>query len=273
VETQRTILRSSWPAGHRSAVVISIDVDSDTWLRREYGDHRVGKRAIGQYDLRAGADRLLRVQADYGVSGTWFWVGQVAEEAPALVRRCHDEGHEIACHTWDHAHYDDLSADDQRADIMRTRDALASIVGAQPVGHKTAGFAPGVETPAVLQSLGFLYQMDLQSGDLPALLQPDAARPPLVHLPPTLFLDDYTLFWDNHFAPDDAFATWQETIDALRDEGALACFTFHPHMMGRPGQSRTFARLLEYMIDLGDIWIARADHVATWWRDREREVI
>ena len=62
-------------------------------------------------------------------SGTWFWVGQVAEEAPALVRRCHDEGHEIACHTWDHAHYDDLSADEQRADIERTRQALATITG------------------------------------------------------------------------------------------------------------------------------------------------
>ena len=183
--------RPHWPAGHRSAVIISVDVDSDTWLRREYGDHRVGKRAIGHYDLRAGVDRLLRVQADYAIAGTWFWVGQVGEEAPHLVRRCHDEGHEIACHTWDHAHYDDLSADDQRADIERTRQALATITGIAPVGHKTAGFAPGAETPAVLQSLGFLYEMDFQSGDLPEIVRPDPARFPLVHLPPTLFLDDY----------------------------------------------------------------------------------
>lgn len=263
--------RAAWPAGHRSAVVVSIDVDSDTWLRREYGDHRPGKRAIGQYDLRGGADRLLRVQADYAVHGTWFWVGQVAEEAPALVRRCHDEGHEVACHTWDHAHYDALSADEQRIDIERTRAALAAITGQQPVGHKTAGFAPGDETPAILQSLGFLYQMDLQSGDLPEMVRPDPALPPLVHLPPTFFLDDYTLFWDNHLAPDDAFAVWRETLDVLGDEGALACFTFHPHLMGRPAQSRVLARLLEYLIDLGDVWIARADHVATWWRDRARE--
>lgn len=262
---------NSWPAGHRSAVVISVDVDSDTWMRRAYGDQRAGKRAVGQYDLRAGADRLLRVQADYGVSGTWFWVGQVAEEAPALVRRCRDEGHEIACHTWDHAHYDDLTADEQRADIVRTRDALAAITGTPPVGHKTAGFAPGAETPAILQSLGFLYEMDFQWGDLPEVSRPDPAHPPLIHLPPTLFLDDYALFWENHLAPDDAFAVWRETVDVLRDEGALACFTLHPHLMGRPAQSRVLARLLEYLIDLGDVWIARADHAAAWWRDRDRD--
>ena len=264
--------RSRWPAGHRSAVVISVDVDSDTWLRREYGDHRVGKRAIGQYDLRAGADRLLRVLADYGVAGTWFWVGSVAEEAPALVRRSHDEGHEIACHTWDHAHYDELSAVDQRADIERTRQALAAITGEQPIGHKTAGFAPGAETAAVLQALGFAYQVDMQWGDLPEILQPDPALPPLVHLPPTLFLDDYSLFWDNVLAPDAALALWRETVDVLRDEGALACVTVHPHLMGRPAPSAVFARFLEYLVDLGDVWIARADHVAAWWRDRERDV-
>ncbi len=256
-----------WPAGHRSAVVISVDVDSDTWLRREYGDHRAGKRAIGQYDLRAGADRRVRIEADYGLAGTGFGVGQVAEEAPQLVRRCHDEGHEVACHTWDHAHYDELSADDQRADIERTRRVLAAITGAPPVGHKTAGFAPGAETPAVLQSLGFLYAMDFQWGDVPEIVRPDSALLPLVHLPPTLFLDDYILFWDHLLAPDDAFAVWQETIDVLRDEGGVACFTLHPHLMGRPAPSRVFARLLEYLIDLGDVWIARADHVATWWRD------
>ena len=50
-------------------------------------------------------------------------------------------------------------------------------------------------------------------------MQPDPARRPLVHLPPTLFLDDYALFWENLLAPDDAFAVWQETIDVLRDEG------------------------------------------------------
>lgn len=263
--------RARWPAGHRSAVIISIDIDGDTWLRREYGEHRVGKRALGAYDLSAGIPRVLRLLADYGVLGTFFWVGQVAEGAPELVRRCAEEGHEIACHTWDHAHYDDVTDERQRDDLRRTRDMLAVITGTPPVGHKSAGFAPGAGTPAILQSLGFLYQMDLASGDLPWVVRPDAALPPLIQLPPTTFLDDYTLFADNLLAPDDAFALCRTTVDLLRDDGGLACFTFHPHLMGQPAPSRVFTRLLEYIIDLGDVWIDRADHVATWWRDRGQD--
>jgi hypothetical protein len=27
--------------------------------------------------------------------------------------------------------------------------------------------------------------------------------------------------------------------------------------------------LIDYAIDLGDVWIARADHIARWWMERE----
>ena len=43
------------------------------------------------------------------------------------------------------------------------------------------------------------------------------------------------------------------------------CLTLHPFVSGRPGPSRALARLLDYAIDLGDVWIARADHIARWW--------
>ena len=44
------------------------------------------------------------------------------------------------------------------------------------------------------------------------------------------------------------------------------CLTLHPFVSGRPGpQSRTLAWLLDYAIDLGDVWIDRADHIARWW--------
>jgi hypothetical protein len=31
------------------------------------------------------------------------------------------------------------------------------------------------------------------------------------------------------------------------------------------------ARYLEYLVDLGDLWIDHADRIAQWWRDRERD--
>jgi peptidoglycan/xylan/chitin deacetylase (PgdA/CDA1 family) len=264
--------RARWPAGHRAAVVITIDVDGDTWLKQDHGAAAVGKHAIGQYDTRAGMQRLLRALADYGVHGTVFWVGVVAEGAPGLVRQCHDEGHEIACHSWAHTHYDLLTAEQQRADLERTRDLLTRLTGETPIGHKTGGFAPGAETTGVLQSLGFRYQMDFQYDDLPELIRPDPALPPVVHLPPTWFMDDYSVFGERLLPLDDAFALWRETTDQLRDEGGFVGVTLHPHLMGRPAPARMLARYLEYVIDLGDVWIDRADRIAQWWLDRAHDV-
>ena len=36
----------------------------------------------------------------------------------------------------------------------------------------------------------------------------------------------------------------------------------HPFVTGRPAPSRALVRLLDYAIDLGDVWIARADQIA-----------
>jgi hypothetical protein len=41
--------------------------------------------------------------------------------------------------------------------------------------------------------------------------------------------------------------------------------TLHPFVSGRPGPSRALARLLDYAVDLGDVWIARADQIAAHW--------
>lgn len=46
--------------------------------------------------------RLLDLLYERGVRATFFVVGARAAEEPALVDRIVDEGHEVACHTYDH---------------------------------------------------------------------------------------------------------------------------------------------------------------------------
>src|SRR5262245_6058054 len=48
-------------------------------------------------------ERVLDALARECVKATFFLVGQRAQEAPALVRREHAEGHTVAHHTWSHA--------------------------------------------------------------------------------------------------------------------------------------------------------------------------
>lgn len=162
-----------------------------------------------------------------------------------------------------------MSPGEQRADIQRTARAIADVAGAAPVGHKSPSWRFSDATVPVLQDLGFQWNMDLACGDLPLLQQPDPAKPAIIQLPPSRLWDDYSYFVDPIQPPDNAYAMWRDDIDVIRAEGKLMSMTFHPWVIGRPAPSRALVHFLDYVVGLGDVWIARADHVATWWRDSE----
>jgi peptidoglycan/xylan/chitin deacetylase (PgdA/CDA1 family) len=259
-----------WPAGHRSALCLSFDVDG------VYGEANyqpsTNTYAISQteYDP-AGTIRILELLADYGVQATFCWVGKVAEENPELVRRAHDAGHEISLHTWTHRYLNQLSDEEQLDDFERTFETLDRITGELPVGHKTGGWRYNQATHLIAQQLGLSWVMDIPNGDLPTFLQPDPERPPLVNLPPSFHYDDYSFFVDKMLTPRATYEFWREDLDVLRAEGKLMCLTMHPFVSGRPGPSRSIARLIDYAVEAGDVWIARADHIARWWIERERD--
>jgi peptidoglycan-N-acetylglucosamine deacetylase len=253
-----------WPQGRRAVLSITIDVDGS------YGERNVRPPTdmywISQtaYDPR-GTERLLQVLADRDAPATFCWVGRAAEDHPEHVRAAVAAGHEIALHTWDHRAYNLMSADEQRADMEKTMAALTRIAGSSPVGHKTASWQYDDATHRLAQEMGLLWVMDEPGGDLPYLVSPEPSRSPIVQLPPSRWFDDYSLFVEQMTSPQTAFELWRDDLDVLRDEGGMMCLTLHPFVSGRPGPSRTLGWLIDYAIDLGDIWVSRADEIARWW--------
>jgi peptidoglycan/xylan/chitin deacetylase (PgdA/CDA1 family) len=259
-----------WPAGFRSALAVTIDVDGRYGEANYRPPDDMYWHSQTAYDPR-GTERLLGVLADRDILATFCWVGRAAEDHPLHVRAAAEAGHEIALHSWEHRAYNRMTAEEQRADMERCLEALSRLSGATPVGHKTASWRYDEETHRVAQALGLLWVMDEPGGDLPYLLLPDASLPPLVQLPPSRWFDDYTLFVDHVLTPRHGFEMWRDDLDVLRDEGGLMCLTLHPFVSGRPGPSRTLAWLLDHAIDLGDIWIDRADRIARWWLEQSRD--
>jgi peptidoglycan/xylan/chitin deacetylase (PgdA/CDA1 family) len=258
---------NGWPAGHRAALCLSFDVDGP------YGELNYRQPDdtywISQTDYDpAGTRRILDLLADTGLQATFCWVGRAAEDHPDLVQRAVSDGHEVSIHSWDHRYYNRMTDAEQRADMERTLDTLSRISGTTPVGHKTASWRYNDATHAIAQALGFTWVMDRPDGDLPRLLRPNPSGAPLVNLPPSWLWDDYSFFVDRLLTPDQTFSFWRDDLDTVRADGGLMSLTFHPFVSGRPGPSRVIARLIDYAIDLGDIWIARADQIAQWWRGR-----
>ena len=260
---------SNWPANHRAALCISFDVDGP-YGERNYRDPS-DTYWISQTEYDAtGVERSLRILADFDVQATFCWVGQQALDDPTTLEHAVSDGHEIALHTWDHRYLHTMTEIEQRDDFLRTREVLERLTGTTPVGHKTGGWRYNDVTHRIAQELGIEWIMDIPRGDLPTFVQPDTTRAPLVNLAPSWLWDDYNWYVDQIASPNQVANAWQDDLDQLREDGGLMSLTLHPFVSGRPGPARGLARFIEYAISLGDIWIAPAGQIATWWRERER---
>jgi len=90
--------------------------------------------------LEIGMGRILDCLARGRARATFFWLGWVAERHPELVRRCLEEGHEVASHGFEHEFLQDLGPEGLDADLARTEEALEAAGAPRPAGFRASTF-------------------------------------------------------------------------------------------------------------------------------------
>jgi polysaccharide deacetylase family protein (PEP-CTERM system associated) len=119
-------------------VAHAFSIDVEDW----YQGIEIPMRQWDGFEQRVNRsmDRLLDLMAKRGVRATCFVLGRLAEEHPALVRRIHDAGHEIATHGYSHAKVYDLSRVRFRRELRRSIDLLQDLTGERVCGHRAPYF-------------------------------------------------------------------------------------------------------------------------------------
>jgi polysaccharide deacetylase family protein (PEP-CTERM system associated) len=100
---------------------------------------------------RALLDRL----ESHAVSATFFILGWVAEQHPALVREITARGHEAACHGYRHEVIHEMTREQFRDDIRRAKQAIEDAAGVAVVGYRAPTFSVVRQT---LRALGVLAE-------------------------------------------------------------------------------------------------------------------
>jgi delta-lactam-biosynthetic de-N-acetylase len=75
------------------------------------------------------ATKILNTLKKNNIKSTFFLTGKWAEQNPQLVRRMHDEGHEIYNHTYNHPYMTKISDGDIVNELRRTDSIVSSITG------------------------------------------------------------------------------------------------------------------------------------------------
>lgn len=125
--------------------------------------------------VRAGAAKLVAITFDdgpnktwtpkvvealdrRGVKGTFFMVGGWVATKEELVQQMARSGHQIANHTWEHLNLKDLSGEDVKYQVEKSREKLAEVTGQSqflvrtPFGVRTEKVRAQLNAPLILWS-------------------------------------------------------------------------------------------------------------------------
>src|SRR5580704_11985542 len=91
-------------------------------------------------------ERILDFLDDRKVKGTFFVLGEIAEQHPELIRDIHRRGHEIGFHTYAHVPLNKEDPDRFREQTRRSKALLEDLTGEEVLGFRAPCFSLTPET-------------------------------------------------------------------------------------------------------------------------------
>lgn len=268
---QQTESENKWN-GHQSTALFTFDLDAEQlWRGAAALDPDFERFTFrGTYGAEIGVPRILEVFEKHDCKCTFFVPGRVAEDWPSLIQRIHEEGHEVAHHTYSHGHPRHMEPEEEVDEFMKTVDLIEDLTGEPPRGYR-GGHSE--QTLSLLEEVGMIYDTSLQDNDIP-YDHPDAD---LVELPNCFMLDDF-VYWGYNIKPQfshqsgitpngPVFDTWQAEFDGLHQRGRMFMLTMHPQVIGRAGRIDALDDLVEHVVETGDTWVPTCAELAQHWRE------
>lgn len=238
-----------WPDGHRSALMVSVDVES-------------------QPEHAAPVADLLDRQ---GIPVTWFAASRRVEDSgplgPALAR-----AGEIGAQTPDQAPVAGLTPADQRVRLGRAVSEIEGWAGERPVGFRPSEEAFDVATVDAWHRSGGRYLVALNHArSASPEVHPVAGSERGMVLLPRLVKDDYNVFvQDGAMRSDRLVEAYARGMGKLYALGGLAVVSAHTQILD--SENRRHALLSAGMAARAQEgwWLAHGGEIADWWRARSR---
>lgn len=120
--------------------------------------------------LERNTEKILHLLGKYNVHATFFTVGLIAENAPALIKKIANAGHELATHGFSHRRIFDMNPEEFEADLLRSKIAIEKASGKRVLGYRAPEWSlkkSNLWALDILKKHGFVY---------------DASAVPLSHL-------------------------------------------------------------------------------------------
>lgn len=117
-----------------------ITIDYEDWFTTSHYQSVVND-TNKKYLLEKPTLKLLDLLEKYQVKATFFVLGQIARDCPKLIKKIHENGHEIASHGYSHTPIHELSRENFIHELRETNKILEDITQEKIKGFRAPFFS------------------------------------------------------------------------------------------------------------------------------------
>lgn len=269
----------AWPGGARVAFAPVVYLEywplsptsqgyADPRLRDSYGKFEPDYRTHTwrEYGNRIGIFRLFEVFDNHGLTATLAVNASAATRYPALIEEAWSRGWEVAAHgeVADAMVTSRMSAEEERALICRSLDALEAVTGARPKGWIAQEFGESARSIDLLAKAGVEWVGHWPNDDQPYWM---TSSPPIVSVPQLTELDDVECLWHRRVPTPRWPAMLEEAVTVLAGEGGrVAVIGLHPWLFGMPHRIRYLDEAIRRVSRTNGLWATRVGDIAAHFR-------
>lgn len=226
--------------------------------------------AWAEYGLRCGIPRILSLLEDRELPASTSFNASVIDAYPACAEAMLDAGWEFIGHG---VHQRSIQeAGDEAAIIQLALDKIARFTGKRPRGWLGPGLRETFDTPDLLKAAGVDFVFDWVLDDLPCWMT--TKHGPLLAMPYSLELNDSVIYAVERHSSSEIYRRLVDTVEAfdweLRAQPRVLTLALHPHLIGAPHRVGYLQKMIDLLLDRGDVIFVTGGAIADWFVEAER---
>jgi peptidoglycan/xylan/chitin deacetylase (PgdA/CDA1 family) len=237
----------------------SPEPDIPNWAWHEYGNR------VGFWRMLNVLDRL-KIRAVLAINGSAIHTYE------PIARAAKEREWEFIGHGFGQKNMQKVP--DERADIVKTTNAIRDFTGRSPRGWLGPGLTETWNTPDILAEEGYEYVCDWVLDDQPIVLNTQTR--PLVSIPYTQECNDVAMMLIQHHTAseyrDRAINQFEQLYADAEESARVMALVAHPYIMGAPHRMRYLREALEHIRARPGVLFWTGEQILDWYQQIKKTV-
>jgi len=115
--------------------------DIEEWFNANFRSLDLNQFSNQTSNLESNVDKLIDICSEYDVKSTFFVLGKLAQEKPQIIKKIHEAGHEIACHSYNHKLIYEMTSNEFDEDVKKACSVLENLIGEKVIGFRAPSWS------------------------------------------------------------------------------------------------------------------------------------